>query len=319
MPSEPWSNLAAGEAKRVHELGRHHFFWVRAEEGEPALALKLTSRPDPLPVVPKLRNLNVSFRLMGESPAFFITLVDCASIDIFESLCRNIVNAAEQEQNESRALSVAIQRTLRWQQLLSEARGRMLTTEAQRGLVAELSFLKELATLFDPLTAIQAWRGPYEGSPKDFELEKTCIEIKSRRPASNPLISISSEQQLSDVPGSRLFLRVTLIIPSADPKAKDLHQHVREAESVFREHAEAWHLWQLAIDETSYRHTDDYGYNRWVTGTSVDYEIQGEFPRITAPLAAGIQRVNYSLQLEACEPYKTSEPVISILAKEDHV
>ena len=106
--------------------------------------------------------------------------------------------------NREAALSMTLQRTKRWHYLLQGGKTGGLTVEEQRGLVGELAFLRDLVTELGPRTAIEAWTGP-SGSAKDFELINSCIEVKGHRAAANPSISISSENQLADVEGARVF------------------------------------------------------------------------------------------------------------------
>ena len=62
-PRDPWERLDPDEAKRVDVAGRFDFFWVVLEAGMPGLMLRLPSLPQPLPRLPKLKNLHILMRI----------------------------------------------------------------------------------------------------------------------------------------------------------------------------------------------------------------------------------------------------------------
>ena len=74
MTNDPWGKLAVDEARRVNIDGQFDFFWVVLENSMPGLVLKLSSLPEPMPRLPKLKNLIVSFRPAFGGSAFVIGL-----------------------------------------------------------------------------------------------------------------------------------------------------------------------------------------------------------------------------------------------------
>ena len=64
MSEHPWGSLHTGgaEAKRVDSKGRHDFFWVVSERGEPGLVLRLDAETEPVLPLPKMKNLELSYR-----------------------------------------------------------------------------------------------------------------------------------------------------------------------------------------------------------------------------------------------------------------
>ena len=75
--NSPWEKLNPDDAKRVSIKGRFDFFWVVLEDSLPALMLKLPVLPDPIPKLPKLKNIDVV--LLTDSMAVI------SSTDTFES------------------------------------------------------------------------------------------------------------------------------------------------------------------------------------------------------------------------------------------
>ena len=311
-PHDPWERLSPDEAKRVDVAGRFDFFWVVLEKGMPGLMLRFPSAPQPIPRLPKLKNLVASFRPAPGGSAFVLGLKERSQVEIFETLCRDVVEAGEAGADRDEALARAIQRTRRWYHLLRGGKNSGLSVEEQRGLVGELSFLRELVSAFGPETAIEAWTGP-TGSAKDFELIGSCVEVKARRVAAKPFVAISSEDQLADVEGSRLFLRVANVASAVLPEGQSLHDHVRMTSEMFDDDGAAFEAWEEALYSTGYDPENDYDDRRWLLGVATDYEVKDGFPRISVPLAQGVENVRYAIALDSCESFKLEDALVDLI------
>lgn len=264
----PWKTLLPGgvDARRVDPDGRQNFFWVISGKGEPGLLLRIPPGAAEPRSLPKMRNLELSFRDAGGGRALVLFLKDPDQRDLFVSLCHDIVRAAEAASDDVDALQRAIRRTMRWHHLLRGGRNDLLSIEEQRGLVGELQFLRRLAELIGPYAAIDAWKGP-SGSSKDFELYGCLVEVKARRGAAKPFVQISSEDQLADVDGSRLYLVVSAVDAAIKPNGMTLTDHVLELEKLYAAaEPDAYRLWELAITDTGFDFDDDYSDRRWTVG-----------------------------------------------------
>ncbi|WP_324750982.1 PD-(D/E)XK motif protein [Sphingomonas sp. LY54] len=306
---DPWQTLAPGsvDARRVDPDGRYDFFWVVSGRAEPGVLLRIPPGVAETTPLPKMRNLDIGFQDIGGSRALVLILKDLEQRELFASLCLDIVRAAEAASDDADALQRAIRRTMRWHHLLRGGRNDLLSLEEQRGLVGELRFLRRLVDLLGLYPAIEAWKGPL-GSAKDFELNGCLVEVKARRGAARPSVQISSEDQLSDVDGFRLFLVVSPVDAAIKPSGLTLTDHVLELERLYAAaEPDAYRLWELAITDTGFDFDDDYSDRRWTVGKSQEFEVQGEFPRVTAPLKPGVSSVRYSIALDVCAPF-TVEP-----------
>jgi hypothetical protein len=167
-----------------------------------------------------------------------------------------------------------------------------------------------------PRAAIEAWRGP-AGASKDFELDGVLVEVKARRGAAKPHVQISSEDQLSDVPGNRLFLVVSAVDAVIKPNGQTLIDHVRAMEKIFAEaDTESFRLWEEAIHASGFDFDDDYSDRRWNLGPTIDHEVEGEFPRIVTPLLPGVTSVRYSVSLDACGRYRLEDGKLDLIMTE---
>lgn len=312
MDNSPWKELDPGNAIRVNNNGQFDFFWVTVEEKMPALMLRLPIEPISKPKLPELKNLIASFRIISGRWAFVLALKENSQAELFETLCRDVVESGEKASNLDEALSKAIQRTKRWHHLLRSGRSEGLSIEEQRGLIGELALLRELASSFGSEMAVEAWKGP-TGAPKDFELIGCCIEVKTRRTAATPSISISSADQLADCDGGRLFLSVTNVESAIISEGMTLHDYVALTEELFQEDCSTYMKWEDAIYSTGYDPLNKYDDRRWLIRSTTYYEVFEGFPRINCPLPQGLQNVRYSISLDACEPFKINDNTVNYL------
>ena len=301
----PWSGLEAGkvDTRRVSASARWDWFWAVMPRADVALVLKLKDLPRPAPDLPKLRNLEIRFQTLPGGPILYVRLKDNTQIELFETLCRDVMAAGELAETEAEALERAIGRTFRWHYLLRVGRLEALSEEAQKGLIGEIEVLKLLMATLGIKPALTAWTGP-SGAPKDFELKADCIEVKARRGASQPFVKITSEHQLADVPERRLWLAVLAVDKVQPPHGRTLTEYVLEVtEHLERSEPSAIMDWDLRLADAGFDILHDYSPWRWIVSAPDFHSVTEGFPRIAAPVALGVSAVSYALALSACTPF----------------
>jgi hypothetical protein len=321
VTDDPWDGLDPGgiDARRVSPSSHQNFFWVVSANSEPGLLLRLAEDTNEVLPLPRMRNLDLGYREVAGRRSLLLLLRDVDQKELFASFCRDIVRAGETATDDQDALQRTIRRTMRWHHLMRGGRTGRLSLEEQRGLVGELRFLGHLADLIGPRAAIEAWKGP-SGSSKDFELDGCLVEVKARRGASKPHVRISSEDQLADVPGSRLFLLVSPVDAVVKPQGQTLTDQVRELDRLFSvADPGAYMLWEEAIAGTGFDFEDDYSERCWVIGKSRFHEVLEGFPRLVPPLPAGVSGASYSIGLEACAPFTVDESAVNQMISEGTV
>lgn len=316
----PWSGLEAGkvDTRRASASARWNWFWAVMPRTDAALVLRLTEMPTPTLDLPKLRNLEIRFQTLSDGPILYIRLKDNAQLELFETLCRDVIAAGELSETEGEALERAIRRTFRWHYLLRGGKEEILSEEAQKGLIGEIEVLKLLISNVGAKAAIAAWAGP-SGAPKDFELKADCIEVKARRGASQPFVKISNEYQLADVPSRRLWLAVIAVDGAQPPHGKSLTEEVVEVtEMLERLQPSAIMDLDICLADAGYDALHDYSAWRWIVSSPEFHGITEGFPRIAAPVPLGLSGVTYSLGLSACAPFRADwKDVRSGLVNED--
>lgn len=308
MPNDtPWSGLEAGkvDTRRVSASARWNWFWAVMPRADVALVLQLADLPKPTPDLPKLRNLELRFQTLPGGPILYIRLKDNAQLELFETLCRDVMAAGELAETEAEALERAIGRTFRWHYLLRGGKLEVLSEEAQKGLIGEIEVLKRLIATIGAKPALTAWTGP-SGAPKDFELKADCIEVKARRGASQPFVKITNEHQLADVPDRRLWLAVLAVDKVQPPHGMTLTEYVAEVtELLERTEPSAIMDWDLHLADVGYDVLHDYSAWRWIVSAPDFHAVTEGFPRIAAPVPLGLSSVSYALALSACTPFRT--------------
>ena len=308
----PWSGLEAGkvDTRRVAASARWNWFWAVMPRVDVALVLQLSDLPKPAPDLPKLRNLEIRFQTLPGGPILYIRLNDSAQLELFETLCRDVMAAGELAQTEAEALERAIGRTFRWHYLLRGGKLGVLSEEAQKGLIGEIDVLKLLIATLGAKPALTAWTGP-SGAPKDFELKADCIEVKARRGASQPFVKITSEHQLADVPERRLWLGVLAVDKVQPPHGRTLTEYVDEVTDLLeRAEPSAIMDWDLHLADAGYDILHDYSAWRWIVSSPEFHAVAEGFPRIAAPVPLGVTGVTYALALSACAPFRTDWDVV---------
>ena len=226
-------------------------------------------------------------------------------MELFETLCRDVMAAGELAQTEAEALERAIGRTFRWHYLLRGGKLEVLSEDAQKGLIGEIEVLKLLISDLGAKPAVTAWTGP-SGAPKDFELRADCIEVKARRGASQPFVKITSEHQLADVPDRRLWLAVLAVDKVQPPHGRTLTEYVSEVTDIFeRTEPSAILDWDLHLADAGYDGSHDYTAWRWIVSAPEFHSVEEGFPRIAAPVPLGVSAITYALALSACTPFHT--------------
>jgi hypothetical protein len=315
-----WDGLGSGgiDARRVNPASPHDFFWVVSAKDEPGLLLRLSGDTAEIKPLPRLRSLDLAYRNVAGHKSLVLLLRDEEQRELFGSLCTDIVAAGDAGSDNRDALNRAIRRTMRWHHLLRGGKSGLLSLEEQRGLLGELQFLMHLIDLIGPRAAIEAWKGPL-GSSKDFELDGCLVEVKARRGAAKPFVQISSEDQLSDVDGCRLFLVVSAIDAVVKPNGLTLSDYVSEFERLYAVlDPEAYALWEEAIMATGFDFEDDYSDRRWNIGKNLHFEVAEGFPRIANPPPTGVSSVRYSISLDACSEFAVEAEVLDRLVAERH-
>ena len=304
-------------ARRVDAELPWNFFWARGADGKVLLTLSHDRASSPANPTPRLRDIEITLSPPDSagSRILALRLLNMSQLDIFHTLCQDIISASREADSETEAVALTLMRTWRWHHLLRADGSTLLSSQAQMGLMGELIVLeRQMLQNLDADSALAAWRGPLD-SPKDFEFGRVAVEVKARRGGSTSAITITSEDQLDEGGVDLLFLFVVEFdraSPDADEAVtlQDMAERIRgELDKTAPGSLMSFETLLLAA---GLRPEDDYSDYYWVEGASHIYLVSDEFPRIIHDeLRSGVSRVRYAIELGDCEPFRTCGDVLA--------
>jgi len=315
MTNDPWKDITppnaanAFNAKRIDADVQWGFFWAKGIDGKCLFVIQHTAASTPSARLPRLQGIEISDRewIDENSRILIFTLEDAAQRELFHQLCLDIVSFASGAGTEREAVLLAIARTWRWHHLLRGGGDRRLSPEEQKGLIGELLVIeRHLLPNLNCINAVEAWHGPL-GSPKDFEIGHTCIEVKARRGAATPYVAISSECQLDGSGIHELFLYVVDLDRAPDGSENSFslaNVATRIQQAIVVLDSGVLETFEGLLTAAGFRWADDYSDMLWVEGKNRVYRVSDGFPRITADqLASGVGDVRYSISLVSCHSH----------------
>ena len=320
--AETWGHLegdidAIGCSGRVQRRilpgGRRNVFLaLEAPTGNRMLVLRVLSRSLAGSLMPSDSRgliLRLSHRSDGAAETDVeLVLTDVQHRDIFDLLVRDLVEAAEQSEDEAVGVARLLARLSDWQQLLRRLSPQGLSAEAQLGIWGELWVMREiLAPAIGTFDAISAWRGPM-GADQDYQMGKVCMEVKTSAAHTLDRLPIASERQL-EVPGDVALVLAGLSVDARIGHGETLDDMIRLARVAA---AEAGCLSALddRLESSGYGagNAHLHGEMGYSVRSFVPFLVMEGFPRlVSTDLAVGVTEVRYRVSLASCRPYMMSE------------
>lgn len=311
----PWIGVPAQNSLNW----KSNFLWGLDPTDHPLLSFEancLISHSDKLPTLSGVECHNIH---AGVNSKLIFRLTDLSLVDIFDQFIDFLVLSVDCEVTEISVYSSLLSKAWRWHYLLKAGSSRLLSSEEQKGLIAEVNLLQYwLSPQLGIGAAISTWTGP-SGAPKDFESSSFCIEVKARRPGAVDGVQISSSDQLADVPGHDLILAVFNI---------DLSETGNTASFTFNEWIERARAFIKTQDpilttkfdellyEVGFNENDEYPKNVFfLISDSRFFRINYLFPRIVPNMhSTNIDYVTYRLSLNSLDNFAIDpETFIAIL------
>ena len=310
--SSPWDTIKIPAAndyvatrlvKGCKPDGQVAAFWAKTCEGHNALLIRYPylSKDDPLPTMRAIKILKMADERSG-TRSILIELMDDAILRPFLKLSEDIIDAVDKARPREVCVHVRIRLEI-WRYMLSLSSGSLEKSE-QKGLIAELRFLREVCFKVMPTEkAVKAWTGPL-GSPRDYSFGRLYVEVKSNRGTINPKIKISSEMQLAVQPPEELYLCV-LGLEEAPNGTINLADEVKQTRNAIGDDYLAIEELALRLAAVGYSDEVDYAVVTWDITSEASYQVTEGFPRITSSnLTPGVSEVKYSIDQSKCEPFK---------------
>lgn len=239
-----------------------------------------------------------------EGPLLVLSLEDSTSIDLFATVCADVLQAAASA-SQAEALASFLARLHAWRCFLRDRRSGLTRNETV-GLIGELVVLRRLIQVAPHLLA--SWSAPDDGL-HDFELAGHALEVKSTLgPAAT--LHISNLDQL-DTSGLRRLdlLHVRLVEMPEGECLEDMIQEIAgslDEDLARRDFANALLRRGLMPDDVGAR-----GFPRVSVRTLTAFAVGISFPRLVrGSVPPGIVEADYMLELRGIEAHSVEADVV---------
>lgn len=310
--NNPWKAITPPindvSARRIDHTHPLDLFWARDFHGRYLLICEVDSKESVARfALPDLVGIDAMFMPLENKQRLILSLNENANWEMFFALCNDLLEATRGTEGGTDAVIVIQRRLVKWSDFLKKKRSDILDEHVIRGLIGELHFIKKhLIPVFGPDAAVSFWVGP-EGSPQDFSINCSAIEVKCQLGTTHPYVRISSAEQLSPQLQEMYLYVVTLGKARADHQdavtLPGLVAYIRgELETEALQQAERFNNLLLGL---GYFDSEKYLEFSYVIADSQMFEVRDGFPRITAEsLSSGIIKVTYDISIAECLPFE---------------
>jgi hypothetical protein len=237
----------------------------------------------------------------NESLWLALTRKVAGNVDLFLDMACDVSNALDEAVAagvpEERLLQVFIARVRAWQEFMRKG-SQTLSTEAEIGLVGELSALMEMVGAgISPDVVVTGWLGPLDGI-QDFELGTGALEVKTTLSATGFPAHIRSLQQLDNSVRQPLFV-VGKRLKQGDV-GLTLPDYVQKTRQVVVDDLIAAAVLDNKLIAAGYRDAHAAHYSRRFTVVdTLILEVDDDFPCLTiGRVPSGVMNAMYDINLE---------------------
>lgn len=223
--------------------------------------------------------------------------------DVFVTMCGDMMRFSSTESDKSLSLTRVLKRYSAWLKLLQHKNNALLSMTAQKGLIGELLYLKDLIERgMPPTEAVTGWVGP-DGADQDFVYADGWHEIKTTTTASTEVIISSAEQLGGEETGELVVIRIDKCAP-AQTGAFTLYKLVHEILRILNIYAGLADSFMLKLNCAGYIDMPDYDQQTFVFSSKNKYSVDDKFPKlIRSNIPTEITNLNYALSLPSLAPW----------------
>jgi hypothetical protein len=221
-------------------------------------------------------------------------------LDLFAIMAADVLGTLESRyvSDDLRRFSVFVARIRSWQEFMRRGMPRLLSPEAELGLVGELQILSTILQAGYPAAlTVEAWKGPQRGL-HDFALDGGAIEVKSAIASRGFPAHITSLDQLDESLVRPLYLAAVRL--DVAPIGKTLSQYVDSLRELLALHEDARADFDSRLIEAGFMDSMRGSYVRaFHVASEHYYEVGDGFPRLTrASVPRGVTKAIYELDLD---------------------
>jgi hypothetical protein len=240
-----------------------------------------------------------------------LELVDQTFFELFIVLCEDIISEVIKSQTEKEAVLRLKNRIVKWQKMFAQSKRGLMSLNQQTGLFGELFWMRELLDTLPPQSVINAWSGGQ--GEQDFVFKGLAIEIKTTLKKSNSnFVTINGENQLDNTLLDSLYIAIIKLRKEADYELT-LSNLVSQIRILIQNDYDLLNNFISKLFDYGYseEHLDEYSKFGYQIRDRAVYKVNDSFPKITnSQLPVEIEKVEYNLDLAACQKYMTTKEII---------
>ncbi|MFD4911741.1 PD-(D/E)XK motif protein [Streptomyces virginiae] len=240
--------------------------------------------------------------------------------EVFNPLVTDVADTVREASGAAAALTAAVERFERWQDLLRAVGRDGLGPEARRGLVGELLLLRDrILPVVGPAEAVDSWAGP-SGANQDFQLPGVAVETKASTAKRPRNIRIASERQLDDTGTPSLLLSLAMLDERRGGSGESLNRLVdRIREQLNSPAVRAAFDGRLVQAGYLPGHRDLYEEPRYTLRDLRSWHVREDFPRIVeADLPEGVGDCSYNLSISGLDQHRATTDEVTALIGGTH-
>lgn len=226
-------------------------------------------------------------------------------VDVFVTLCNDIIRALETSKNEEELIKRYYSRITAWKLFFGRARDGILNSKRRIGLYAELYFIiKKLIPIYGE-NFLETWTGP-EKKPHDFEIGKIGVEVKGTSGKKGHKIHIANEKQLDNDGLDHLFIYFNSISEKSNYPAT-IPTAIRDIKSVIAGDDSLMLGFEEKLISSGYNYMFEDKYNKfgYHVHESRAFEVTEGFPRIISKdVPSGCGAIKYNVEVSACSEFE---------------
>lgn len=246
-------------------------------------------------------------------------LTDPDAAGVFTAFCNDLLVQLSELKNRDAGARIVYERFRLWRRLLGNASKLGLNRLQQQGLFGELELLREVIPHAGCGIGVDAWHGPM-GDTTDFVLGGIGIEVKTASSKAPEIVRISSEKQLSIVGLSSIFLCVYVLVAREEGTGKSLPDAVQDLRNAITGFARVEFENRLIQAGYSDEHCAMYESTKYSVLERKMFAVNEGFPSIVQEeLPSGVGNVSYSLSLDACTSFRTTNDLSLLLNMADQL
>ena len=236
--------------------------------------------------------------------ALSFTLLNRAEEDVFITMAGDMIAFSGAAESPAEAVQRVLRRYAAWVRLFERRQSELLGIHAQKGLLGELMFLKNVIEEGRPmLDSLAGWAGP-DGADQDFFYDDGWHEVKAVGAAA-AAASISSVEQLDHpMEGELVIFRIDACVPQYN-NAVTLYQTVSALEKMTVSIPGAAEALLLKLAAAGYVHREEYDQQYFFVSAQQRYAVTESFPRMRrVGLPREVINISYQLDLPSLAPWE---------------